>query len=431
MHELIQEIRRERNTVTIVPATYFGDRFTHEPFFVRYGDDVDLTRMPLAVVTAPFVMNVAPVIWASGESFVVDEIDADLQASLASVHEVLRSRLYPDLAWDGCLVARTGLRSAAPSADVSAGVLFSGGLDSVCTSLRHRSEPQRLITIRGADVDLTNHDGWLSAQEQTRSFAAAYGFAASFVESNFKTFLNRGRLDGISPSIPRWWGHVQHGLGLTGLCMPLCYSAGSSRVYIGATHSDKFQRPWGSHPLIDDAVRVAGIRVVHDSFDLSRQQKLGYLAEVCRGGEIARPVLRVCYARPRSAGGNCGRCEKCLRTMVGLILEEEDPRAYGFEREPLDVVANLRRKFRRFAIRVSPPIWRDLQDRARSSEGLSPETAADVDEARTALVDWLANFDFGSYRRRAGWYIDGRRRLKDRLRSIVRAVRRARRGVLR
>jgi len=41
--------------------------------------------------------------------------------------------------------------------------------------------------------------------------------------------------------------------------------------------------------------------------------------------------LRVCWKGDN--GDNCNHCEKCLRIIVNLILEGEDPKDYGFNLE--------------------------------------------------------------------------------------------------
>ncbi len=52
------------------------------------------------------------------------------------------------------------------------------------------------------------------------------------------------------------------------------------------------------------------------------------------------PKLRVCWIT--SGGKNCSQCEKCLRTLYGLMAEGEDPTHYGFDLSSLDPVRRRR-----------------------------------------------------------------------------------------
>jgi len=85
---------------------------------------------------------------------------------------------------------------------------------------------------------------------------------------------------------------------------------------------------WGSHPLIDNKLSWANIRVIHHGANLSRQEKIRYLLKDYIETHKRYPVLRVCYSQFREP--NCGKCEKCLRTITGLILEDIDPKKCGF-----------------------------------------------------------------------------------------------------
>ena len=134
---------------------------------------------------------------------------------------------------------------------------------------------------------------------------------------------------------------------------------------------------------------MATAAVEHDSFDLSRQQKIerlvGWQKET--GEQL---TLRVCLTFVTREGGNCGRCEKCLRTMVGLVLAGADPTAFGFpDYRPaiLDTIPGLFAA-RRIRLEGMGFMWRDLQDHARKSVVLDG-----------AFWSWLREFDFATYRR--------------------------------
>lgn len=73
-----------------------------------------------------------------------------------------------------------------------------------------------------------------------------------------------------------------------------------------------------SHPLIDPNYSSADLRIRHDDVRLSRLDKLRVVA----GWPAALENMRVCTANDPVLL-NCGRCEKCIRTMTMLLALEK------------------------------------------------------------------------------------------------------------
>jgi hypothetical protein len=73
-----------------------------------------------------------------------------------------------------------------------------------------------------------------------------------------------------------------------------------------------------SHPLIDPNYSSADLKIRHDDVRLSRLDKLRVVAE----WPVALENMRVCTAND-PALLNCGRCEKCIRTMTMLLALEK------------------------------------------------------------------------------------------------------------
>jgi hypothetical protein len=391
---LFDAIERSATAISVAPSTTLRAAGIIAPLRVDYEAGTDLTGIPDSVALVPFILNVAPVVWARGLHVTVPVMEEELAAALVELRDAL-SRLYPGLAWSGSIEAerleRVPLR---PSGDRVA-LLFSGGLDSVASSLAHLDEPQMLILVRGADVALDNERGWQRVRNDVEAFARRYGHDVTTITSTFRAALDERALQRVHPSITHWWSNVQHGMGLAGLTVPLLVERGIGRLLIASTHTPTFRVAWGSHPTIDNHVASAGVRVEHDLHELSRQDKLRLVIARSEERRADQTNLRVCYAEPEGGGGNCGACEKCLRTMAGLVLEGRDPRRYGFSVSPEVAIARMRRRFDRLVVPFSANarwMWEDIQARAR----LLQLGAA----AYPAYVEWLAGFDFGRYERR-------------------------------
>jgi hypothetical protein len=58
------------------------------------------------------------------------------------------------------------------------------------------------------------------------------------------------------------------------------------------------------------------MQVMHDGCEVTRYEKLELIAK----SDFALAHLRVCWQAAEENPYNCGKCEKCLRTMTGLYL---------------------------------------------------------------------------------------------------------------
>ena len=76
-------------------------------------------------------------------------------------------------------------------------------------------------------------------------------------------------------------------------------------------------RAFGSHPLIDHNYSSSDLMVRDEGVALSRFDKVKLVAD----WDVVLKNLRVCnqYKRYQSGRLNCGKCEKCIRTMLSLL----------------------------------------------------------------------------------------------------------------
>ncbi|WP_254764795.1 hypothetical protein [Natrinema marinum] len=358
--------------------------FTDEQFRTEY--DVPIADVPDGVLAIPVLAQVCPVAWANGADIYVDEVDAtfaraleDVKASLCEMHDFLEG---------GTLYARRTIDPDPESGDES-GLLFTGGVDSTCSYVRHREASPTLISIRGWTItpDAADDGKWDALRTRVSSFADDHGCETAFVESNMLSFLDHPMLlahykryvDG------GWYSSVGHGLGLLGLCAPVAYARGMEDLYVAATHWDGIDLEWGSRPDIDDHVRWAGTQCHHDSYDLTRQERLDVIADYVRE-EDPNLQLQTCNDR---MDGNCGECEKCYRTAVGLRLAGLEPAQHGYPFSDADY-RDLRRSLERGDWVLGQDerhMWADIRDRARETEPATP--------AETAFFEWLENADLG------------------------------------
>ena len=347
--------------------------FSDESFRTEY--NVSIEDVPDAVLVIPVLAQVCPVAWANGADVYVDEVDAtfaaaldDVQTSLCSMHDFLEG---------GTLYAKETV-DVERAAGGESGLLFTGGVDSTCSYVRHREEKPTLISIRGWTItpDAVDDDKWDHLRSRVSSFADDHGLETEFIESNMLSFLAHPMLlahykrhvDGA------WYSSVGHGLGLLGLCAPMAYARGMDDLYVAATHWEGIDLEWGSRPDIDDHVRWAGTQCHHDSYDLTRQERLDAIADYI---EAEEPDLQLQTCNVRM-DGNCGECEKCYRTAVGLRLSGLEPTDHGyqFEHENYREIRTALEEGRWVLGQDERYMWEDIRDRARETEPSSPDEAA-------------------------------------------------------
>jgi hypothetical protein len=138
-----------------------------------------------------------------------------------------------------------------------------------------------------------------TAIERNSSFAR--GLAKTFipVETNHFPFGYRYNLS----------RNLSQGGALSSVALLL----GFPRVFVPSSYSYSQLFPLGSHPLTDPLWANEGMEIIHDGSEARRVDKVIKIAEHCQ----ALANLRVCF---HDMNVNCGKCQKCLRTMIPLKL---------------------------------------------------------------------------------------------------------------
>ncbi len=146
-------------------------------------------------------------------------------------------------------------------------------------------------------------------------------------------------------------------------------------------------RPWGSHPLLDPLYGSATLAIRHSGHEYSRLEKV---AELSRWN-LALSTLLVCNESPLDPGVvNCGRCEKCLRTLLELFVVGalEDASTFAVRDVTAERVRNLP-TVDGYVIRRWEDLRRELGNR---------------DDLVRAIDDWIARIrasqDWAEHR---GW----------------------------
>jgi hypothetical protein len=310
--------------------------------FYRSGD----ARL-LASREAALALALLPAMRSSRRLCVEGRVNRRLLSGIDTIQAIYR-------AWDRTLrpveIAGVEASDAAPEGR-RVGSFFSGGVDSFYTLLKHRDEITDLILVHGFDIGLDEADLRAKTSEAIREIAAELGKRVVEVETDLRSFLDPYA----------HWGRLGHGPALASVGMTL--SAHYRRIYIPGAYGYADLFPWGTHPLLDPLWSTDALEFVHDGTEATRVEKIARVAQC----DVALRHLRVCYRNPGGAY-NCGVCEKCLRTMIGLELAGALDRCASFERE-LDLARVARLRLRKecqraFAMEILAALGNRPADRA-------------------------------------------------------------------
>ena len=293
--------------------------FLKDTFFAEYDSELDISSVDKSILAIPIVSVIAPVAWAVGADIQVNRLDETYLHSLTKVKEVFRG-FYPGFSFSSDMHVKNVVSSKFGGSRT--GLLFSGGLDSITSYIRHNDERPDLISVWGSDFRLHEQESLNEVMAGIRWLANRDSVTALEVKTDLN-YIN-ARLLSYEFRVRCWYAEVAHGLMLLGLSAPITAVRAISSVLIASSLTEDFKEPYGSLPSIDNNVSWADVTVIHDGFELSRQQKIRY---VCSASPQYLSHLRVCNYGAKT---NCVKCEKCLRTIAGLTLAGMDPRDCNF-----------------------------------------------------------------------------------------------------
>lgn len=300
-------------------------------YFLEYKlNDValNLSDVPYGILAIPFVCNVLPLIWLTDSQLIIEELDKNFYSSISQFKKGF-VEMYPDASFAGKVIANNLSHYICSNSGRSA-TFFSGGLDAWCTLVRHISETPDLILLWGADIPYTNETGWETLKGIVDETAKQLELNLITIKSSFRKIINEKTLDNaFFPKLhDGWWHGVQHGIALIGHSAPYNYIGGVCYQYIAASFSPNDTGvTCASYPSIDNYVKFFDCSVYHDAF-ISRSQKTKEIVAYQRetGSKVK---LHVCWKT--TDGKNCCKCEKCLRTIMGILLEGGYPENFGFD----------------------------------------------------------------------------------------------------
>ncbi len=242
--------------------------------------------------------------------------------------------------------AKTLGSSPTPRTPERAGFFFSGGIDSLATlranrlnfPLEHPGSFKDGLLIYGLNVESDNRietfDQAVTALSEVASDASIMLIPVytniRYLDDDHDFFLNQFHGAILAA--------VAHAFAkrLTVVSISASQSIPTTLPMLNRQH---FQ-PSGSDPLTDPNYSSNDLRIRHVGLELSRLDKTRLVADWDAGLQN----IKVC--QPNWPGDNCGRCEKCVRTMLGLLSLRVLDKTRAFPEDDIshELVTNLRFK---------------------------------------------------------------------------------------
>lgn len=185
---------------------------------------------------------------------------------------------------------------------------FSGGVDSCLTAFRHKTgrcgrlarKLQTGLMVHGFDIPLNQSLVFERAVEKSKTILASLGLDLIPMTTNYRELQPKlNWLDLYGPAVAS--------------CLML-FQKGYTTGLIGSAFSyHNLLLPRGSNPVTDHLLSSQSFQIIHDGAGLTR---LGKIQEIANWPEAIQN-LRVCWEGVQ-LDRNCGRCEKCIRTILGF-----------------------------------------------------------------------------------------------------------------
>lgn len=407
---IVNKVKIDHNKISVdysvsdALSKYFN---LEEEFFVEFEENIE--DVPKGIAVVPFVVNVLPIIWLTDSILELRELDETFYYSIDDFKKGYRD-MYENVSFKGKVIVKE-LVDCSYKPTGKCATFFSGGVDSYSTLVNHLDEKPNLVSLWGSDITFEDKKGWKRVKENIISVCKKYKLKPVFIKSSFRRFIDEGMLtqDFIQNLNDNWWHGVQHGIGLIGHIAPYAWKYKLSTQYIASSFSSKSGKvTCASYPTIDNYIKFGSCNVVHDQFEFDRQDKIEYIIKYCKEKED-KILLRVCWIS--SGGENCCKCEKCYRTIIGILAEGEDPNEYGFIVDKL-ALKELKKYMRIYFEFDSGKIkaWDGLKLTILKNKDL----LKNKDYYRD--IKWILNFDFYNYEKS---FFRRKRKLKEFIYSLL------------
>jgi hypothetical protein len=352
-----------------------------------------MTNVPKSILTIPFVASIIPLMWLTNTVMWVEELDRTFYDSIFNIQNAYQRLYYPYPLKGNLVAAKLINNSFHPERDSL--LLFSGGIDANTTYIRIKNTNPFLFNIQGWYENRNAQDFAADADiKDISSFAKKEKLDFTFAKSNFATLINNYVFDkNIKKKLgDSWWHGFQHSMAFISIAIPLAYLLKIEKIYIASSVPLGEYVKCASYVTTDSEFKFATIGgCIHDGSELTRQDKINLIVNHTNKTDSDYPI-RVCSFNDH----NCCACDKCFRSILGIIAAGGDIKKFGFF-----VETSLKDHFESIMIDKA----QTFNIKGESSlhwPAIKKQMIANYDIIEDKeFVDWFLNYDFKKARKKA------------------------------
>lgn len=368
-----------------------SELFLYDELWIDYGQD--MSCVPDSIIVIPFVSIMLPLAWVTDATIWVNEIDRTFYSSTFHLKRAysdlyrrypLKGKIVPSYIIDN----KTGNKS-------DAYLLFSGGIDAHTSFIKNKNIIKFLVNIQGWYNSIDENNLVAEADfKDVSEFSAKQKCYFYGIRSNFAILVSTEKYHYYEKKIgDSLWHGFQHSMAFISITIPIVYKNGGGIILIASSFTVGDERVCASYPTTDNEFRYAEYGyVIHDGFELTRQDKIKIIVDYQRAlGQQYN--IRVCSFNDH----NCCKCEKCFRTILGLIAEGADISNFGFylDKPVLEFYQTyFHDNLALFGVKnESITHWPHIKKRMIENYENLPQYKS--------FIDWFLSFDFAAKRRKA------------------------------
>jgi hypothetical protein len=229
-----------------------------------------------------------------------------------------------------------------PPGNRNAVLAFSGGVDSTHAAWINVAHPLAADRLRLTKLVLDRPDVFSRMLARARPLAEHFGLELVGVETNAKSLSSY------------LWPHTATPLAAAAL--NLFWEEAPFGLFGGGFNYNSNFLAQGHQPYFDQYCSNDAFTLLTDGGGIARTAKLRNIA----ADTLALTGLRVCW-QGADVSRNCGRCEKCLTTMLNMKIAGIDPRlAFDVDMDLSQLLATGRRTL--YQVRdLGELVWNDVK----------------------------------------------------------------------
>lgn len=351
-------------------------------FYIEYPSQYDISCVPIAILTVPFVASMLSVSMLLNIGIEVEELDKAFAESLNNIKKVYK-RMYPYLNLNFEVSIHKIVECQYPVSGKS--LFFTGGVDVTSALIEVLNNRPMLINIWGGDINSADRDSFIALQQYFDKISTDLNVKYLFIKSNCREIFNEQKVTKnlAFKLLPwknhGWWASIAHILSMSALMAPLSYMEKIGIHYVGSSYDAKGKTFDANNDALLGAIKFGPCRLVPVDSYMERCSKVKKIIDFVNCYKI--PIsLKVCWHRKASV--NCSHCEKCYRTILDIYANHGDPNKLGFsvnEHTYTEIKTYLESNY------VNMGYWKPIQEQFRKER----------DYWKTVPeISWILDFKF-------------------------------------